>query len=93
MTLYQAIKESINAQVRAFVMMQGGEVLPTTKKNKLTLNLFGQQEEHEVLALRTTDNGVVVVETINEGERYDDNLLHFSNEEMWQIIGLFLPRE
>lgn len=94
MTLYQAIKESINAQVRAFVMMQGGEVLPTAKNTHLNLFLFGDNTDHEILALRyQEDNGIVCVESSADGDMHYDDLKDFSNEEMWQIIGLFLPRE
>ena len=92
-TLYQAIKECINAQVCAFVMMQGGEVLPTAENKHLNLFLFGDNTDHEILALRyQEDNGIVCVESFADGDMHYDDLKEFSNEEMWQIIGLFLPK-
>jgi hypothetical protein len=92
--LYQAVKDCINAQVRAFVMVQGGEVLPTTENKHLNLTLFGDDTDHEILALRVQeDNAVVCVESFADGEMHYDNLTDFSNEEMWRIVGLFLPKE
>ena len=94
MTPYQVIKENINAQVRAYVMMQGGEILPTAEDKYIHLELFGEEVEHEILALRyQEDNGIVCVESSADGDMHYDDLKDFSNEEMLQIIGLFLPRE
>ena len=93
-TLYQAIKENINAQVREFIMVQGGEIFPTAEDKHLNLFLFGEDTNHEILSLRAQeDNGIVCVESIADGEMHYDNLTDFSNDEMWQIVGLFLPKE
>ena len=93
-TLYQAIKDCINSHVREYVMGKGGEVvLPKTEYARINLDFYGDEVDHELLALRVTEEGIVVVESVVDGERQDDNFSHFSNEEMWQIATKFLPKE
>ena len=92
-TLYQAVKDCINSHVRTYVAAKGGEVLPIENDTHVKLKYYGGGEDHELLALRLAEDGRVIVESIVDGQREDDDFKTFSNEEMWDIATFFIAGE
>ena len=91
-TLYASIKDSLATIVRGYILDNGGEIHPITD-NHLSLNYYGDKADHELLAMRVGESGIVIVESIVDGEREDDDYTHFSNEEMVQIMEIFVPNK
>lgn len=92
-TFYCAVKDCINAHIRTYAMARGGEILPIKKGAKLKLDYYGQEEDHELLSIRVTEDGIVEVTSIVDGKRETDDFKEFSNEEMYKIATFFIDGE